>query len=196
MSLKPANRVGVLALQGCVDPHLQMLSAIGVESIKVRSKQELALADRLIIPGGESSTMLKLMHSTSLFSELLKFGQSKPVWGICAGAILIAKLVRHPEQDSLGLIDIEAVRNFYGSQLDSFETELQISVLDSGIKVQFIRAPLLKALSKNVQVLAEIKDSNDQMQSVLLKQNHILASSFHAELGDSTELHRFFVEMK
>lgn len=183
-------RVGVLALQGCVDPHFRHLSNLGATPSKVRTLSDLEKIDRLIMPGGESTTMLKLLHSTGLYSGIIKFAQSHPIWGICAGAILIAKEVSHPEQDSLGLIDIHARRNHYGSQLDSFETNILIEPLSTSMKVQFIRAPLLNPISERVLVLARNENT-----PVMLKQNRIIASSFHVELGEDSRLHKYFLTL-
>ena len=183
--------VGVLALQGCVEPHLRMLSKLGVGAAEVRSPADLSLVDRLILPGGESTTMIKLAQRSGLWAALRDFGRAKPVWGVCAGAILISKETVGPAQESLGCIEIRARRNFYGSQLDSFSAEIEIPVLAGGrIHVDFIRAPLLEPLSKAVTVLAQ-----HQGQSVLLQQGRVLASSFHVELGEDPRLHQYFLEM-
>lgn len=185
-----AMRVGVLALQGCVDPHFKHLSNLGIKSLKVKTLSDLETVNRLILPGGESTTMLRLLHSTGLYSGIIKFAQSNPVWGICAGAILIAKEVSHPEQDSLGLIDIHAHRNHYGSQLDSFESELMVQPLNKKMMVQFIRAPLLTPTSESIKVLASHKES-----PVLMQQNRVLVSSFHVELGEDSSLHEYFTNI-
>jgi len=181
-------RVGVLALQGCVDPHLRHIAKLSAQGFKVRSAKELQKVDRIILPGGESTTMLKLLHTSGLFSELIKFAQTKPVWGICAGAILIAKAVANPSQESLDLINIRAERNYYGSQLDSFEAEIKIEPLSKIIRAQFIRAPLLSALSDKVKVLATYNDSE-----VLFSEGRIMASAFHTELGEDSSLHQYFL---
>jgi len=184
------KRVGVLALQGCVDPHLRHLSKIGATGVEVRSPKDLENINRLILPGGESTTMLKLLHSTGLYSAIIKFAQTQPVWGICAGAILLAREVTNPAQDSLGLIDIKAHRNFYGSQLDSFEADVSIEPLDKTMHVHFIRAPMLEALSNKVTVLSSYNGN-----PILLKEDRILASSFHSELGSDSALHQLFLDI-
>lgn len=180
--------VGVLALQGAITPHLRMLEGLGVPALRVTTPEHFDAIDRLILPGGESTTMLRLIDRADLWNPLLSFVQSKPVWGTCAGAILLAKEVHHPEQRSLKAIDIAAERNAYGSQLDSFKTTLQAPCLSAPIKVDFIRAPKLHPLSASVTVLA--KNGDDP---VLLQEKHILVSSFHVELGDDPELHRYFL---
>ena len=182
--------VGVLAVQGCVDPHVRMFEKLGQKCIKVRSKEDLALIDRIVLPGGESTTMLTLLARTGLEEPLKAFGKTNPVWGICAGSILIAKRVSHPEQRSFDLIDIHAIRNFYGSQLDSFSAILEVSPLNATLQVDFIRAPKLVPMSKEVSILAH--HNND---TVLLRQGHILASSFHTELGEDTKLHGYFLSL-
>ncbi len=182
--------VGVLALQGCVDPHFQHINSLGALGVKVKTTSDLESVDRIILPGGESTTMLKLLHSTDLFSALIKFGQTKPIWGICAGAILLAKKVLDPEQESLELIDIQAKRNYYGSQLDSFESEISIEPLQSEMKAQFIRAPLLTLLGDNATPIGF-----DDQTPVLFKQNRILAGSFHVELASDLRLHEYFLSI-
>ena len=182
--------VGVLGLQGCIDPHLNHLKKLNVQSLPVRSKQDLAKVDRLILPGGESSTMLKLLESSDLFDELKKFGTSKPIWGVCAGAILLAQEVVHPSQKSLGLIRVRATRNYYGSQLQSFKATITPTCLSKPIEVDFIRAPLLEALSAEVKTLA-----SHQGQSVALQKENIIVTAFHTELGVSSDMHQYFLDM-
>jgi len=181
-------KVGILALQGCVAPHMTLFEGLGVNCTKVRNAQELSEVSRLVIPGGESTTMLLLLKRSSLFSELVNFARSKPLWGICAGAILIAKEVLNPQQDCLGLMEILATRNHYGSQLESFNESVWIDPLEKDLKAQFIRAPQLRPLSEKVEVLASRNGD-----AVFLKQNNIIATSFHTELGHDSSLHEFFL---
>lgn len=183
-------RVGVLALQGAVLPHCLMLQTLGVEAVQVKSTADLELCDRLILPGGESTTMLKLLAVSKLTTAISNFAASKPIWGICAGAILIASEVKNPEQESLSLIPMRAYRNHYGSQLESFKTFINVNKVGPELEVDFIRAPLLEPLSDKVEVLAEYNG-----QSVLLKHDRILASSFHVELGSDTRLHKYFLSL-
>ncbi len=136
--------VGILGYQGCIEPHEKMLRSLGTDTLRVRSTEDLAKVDRLILPGGESTTMLRFIETQKLSTPLKDFAASHPVWGICAGAILAAKTVLHPTQESLGLINITAHRNFYGSQLSSFSSQLNIKGLAAPITAQFIRAPLLE----------------------------------------------------
>ncbi len=182
--------IGVLALQGCVDPHIEMFERLGAETRKVRRPDDLTMVDRLVLPGGESTTMLALLDKSGLGPALLDFGRAHPVWGICAGAILIAREVEHPRQRSLGLIDIIAHRNHYGPQTESFTAEVTIDLFPGPMKVDFIRAPLLKPLSNSVTVHAR----HDGV-AVLMRQGRVMASSFHAELGEDTRLHRHFLDL-
>lgn len=182
--------IGILALQGCVDPHIELFERLGAETRKVRRPDDLEAIDRLVLPGGESTTMLTLLDKSGLGPALLDFGRTHAVWGICAGAILIAREVEHPRQRSLGLIDIMAHRNHYGPQTESFTTEVAIDLFPGPMKVDFIRAPLLKPLSNNVTVHARHEGA-----PILLRQGRVMASSFHAELGEDTRLHRFFIDL-
>jgi 5'-phosphate synthase pdxT subunit len=186
------GQVGVLALQGCIEPHLNMLQKIGATSCEVRSVADLGNVDRLIIPGGESTTMLKLLNSTGLYSAVQEFGRRHPIWGICAGAILICKEVIHPDQQSMKLIAVRATRNFYGSQTDSFKAKIEIDPLDKTMEVDFIRAPLLEPInSREVTVLARHNE-----RPVLMQHGKILVSSFHTELGDDPSLHQYFLGLR
>lgn len=186
-------RVGILGFQGCIEPHERMLHALGAETVRVRTKEDLDSVDRLILPGGESTTMLRFLKLYDLIPAIQEFAETKPVWGICAGAILAAKTVHNPAQQSLNLINISAHRNFYGSQLDSFTVPLSIEGLTQPIEAQFIRAPLLNPLppseaSESAMILATL----DQ-QPVFFAQGKTWACSFHVELGEDTSLHELFL---
>ena len=180
---------GILALQGCIEPHVAMFKRLGIDCLKVRFPKELEAIDRIILPGGESTTMLILLEKQGLVEPLLDFGKSNPVWGICAGAILIAKKVTHPEQRSLGLMNISANRNFYGSQRESFSTEIDISSPAIHAKVDFIRAPLLAPLSEEVEVVSKRDE-----QTIFLREKRMWATAFHIELGEDTRLHEAFLK--
>jgi len=182
--------VGILALQGCVSHHQKMLESVGAKSLLVKSVHDLKNIDGLILPGGESTTMLNLLKRTGLFEELKLYGATNPIWGICAGAILAAKKVTNPEQESFGWIEIEAVRNAYGSQLDSFNTDLTfLEPLSKSCSVDFIRAPKLKPLSDSVKILAYFSGL-----PVLMQQQRVLVASFHTELGSDNTLHKYFID--
>ncbi|MCB0318243.1 MAG: pyridoxal 5'-phosphate synthase glutaminase subunit PdxT [Bdellovibrionales bacterium] len=182
------TKPGILALQGCVDPHISFFNKLGVNCIEIKNSIQLARIDRIILPGGESSTMLKLLKANKLFVDLKNFITDHPTWGICAGAILLAKTVENPTQESFNAINIKATRNFYGSQLNSFKSNLEL--FGKSVDVDFIRAPKLDPLSKGVEILASL----DQ-QPVLLKSKNIIASSFHTELGNDEIMHDFFLKM-
>lgn len=176
---------GVLAVQGAVTPHLKILEKVNIPHTTVRSSQELATTSRLIIPGGESTTMLKILRQSGIWQSLLDY--KNPIWGICAGAILLSKEVTHPTQPSLGFIETKAIRNAYGSQRESFTSTIQ-----SKFKlppVDFIRAPKLSPLNKDVEVLGTLND-----EPVLMQQGRILISSFHIELCGDPTLHLYFNE--
>jgi pyridoxal 5'-phosphate synthase pdxT subunit len=192
------NRVGILGYQGCISPHITLLSTLGVQPTIVASREQLEDVERLIIPGGESTTMLKFIETQGLASSLIEFGKSRPVWGICAGAIIIARDVQSPAQKSLGLIDIRATRNFYGSQLDSFTRSIKMQILDGKeLACHFIRAPLLTAhessstAQNKLHVLAAVDE-----QPVFFAQGNVWACSFHVELGTDPSLHEAFLAIR
>lgn len=186
-------RIGVLALQGDFLEHHQMLNSLGVEAVDVRLPNHLADLDGLIIPGGESTTIGKLAVLYGLVEPLKAFGQAKPVWGTCAGMIFLAKNIGR-DQPLLGLMDITVNRNAFGRQIDSFEADLQVSVLAGGpLRAVFIRAPLVTAVDAKagVEILAQLDDGG----IVAVRQNHLLATAFHPELTPDSRLHAYFVEM-
>jgi 5'-phosphate synthase pdxT subunit len=188
-------RVGILGFQGCIEPHERILNALGAETVRVRTREDLNSVERLILPGGESTTMLRFLKLYDLISQIQEFAKTHPVWGICAGAILAAREVHNPSQESLNLIDISAHRNFYGSQLDSFSVPLSVQGLHKPIVAQFIRAPLLNELpqsanSEPVQIMAKL-----EQQPVFLAQGKTWVSSFHVELGEDPSLHELFLKL-
>ena len=179
--------VGVLALQGDFEKHQLALERAGASQCEVRGAEDLAKVDALVIPGGESTTMLRLMDYFGLFDQLRSFGLKKPVFGTCAGAILMAHEVLSPTQKSLDLIDITVERNAYGRQVDS-----RIVALDSSIgelEAVFIRAPIIRRTGPSVEVLATYLDT-----AVLVKQGMHMAATFHPELSDDLKVHRLFLE--
>jgi len=181
--------VGVLALQGCVQPHLEKLAQLGATPKAVRTKEDLKDLQAIILPGGESTTMLRLLKRDDFFKALRVFTQTHPTWGICAGAILLAREVTSPEQESLGTMDIRAERNYYGSQIESFKAKLTLTEISPReVSADFIRAPLLTPLSDSVKTLAVHNN-----QTVLLRQGDRLASAFHVELDSELCLHQFFL---
>lgn len=187
--------VGILGYQGCIEPHEALLSRLDVQCVRVLAADDLNRVDRLILPGGESTTMLKFMKAHGMMPPLREFCRTRPVWGICAGAILLASEVSNPDQDSLKAIDIAAHRNFYGPQTESFSTELEIDLLRSPIEVHFIRAPLLAATSTKSNNKPLQTHASFQGQPVFFSQGNVWACSFHAELGKDTALHEEFLKL-
>jgi pyridoxal 5'-phosphate synthase pdxT subunit len=176
-------KVGVLALQGDFEAHGRALAQAGAHPIEVRTAEELRQVDALVIPGGESTTMLKLLEIEGLFEPLREFGASKAVFGTCAGAILLAKEVANPAQASLGLMDIAVERNAYGRQLDS-----RIVRLDSDLEAVFIRAPVIRRVGPDVKVLATYGGD-----PVLVEEGRHMVATFHPELSADAKIHRQFV---
>ncbi|MFB3776203.1 MAG: pyridoxal 5'-phosphate synthase glutaminase subunit PdxT [Bryobacteraceae bacterium] len=181
-------RIGILALQGDFEAHRAALARAGADGFEVRSAEELESAAALVIPGGESTTMLRLLREENLFDTLLAFGRRRPIFGTCAGAILLASRVTHPEQESLGLMDIDVERNGYGRQLDSRVAVLD-DVEDGPLEAVFIRAPIIRRVGPSVRVLARY-----QGEPVLVEEGLHLAATFHPELARDGRIHRRFVE--
>ena len=184
--------IGVLSLQGSVCEHTAMLKKIkDIEPIEVKSLEALKMSDGLILPGGESTTISKLLHDFGLFSTLRKrIENGMPVWGTCAGMILLAKNIVG-EKPHLGVMDITVRRNAYGRQIDSFEEECTIpSVSKQKIPLVFIRAPWIENAGENVDILCRLKG-----HIVAAKEKNILVTSFHPELTDCTLFHQYFVKM-
>jgi pyridoxal 5'-phosphate synthase pdxT subunit len=185
-------RVGVFALQGDVREHLRTLSSIGVESIEVRNAIDLASVDGLILPGGESTTISKLIDVFGLRQELAKFISSgKAVFGTCAGMIMLANEVLDAAsgQQSLEAMDISVRRNAFGSQLDSFETEIDFA--GKSAKVAFIRAPIVERVGDGVEVLSTLPNG----AVVAVRAGNLLATAFHPELTGDNSVHEYFVQM-
>jgi 5'-phosphate synthase pdxT subunit len=183
-------RIGVLALQGDFAAHETALARAGARPIEVRSADALETVEALVIPGGESTTMLKLITEENLTEPLIAFARSgKPVLGTCAGAILLAKEVTNPGQRSLGLIDITLVRNAYGRQIDSFVGEAETTLSGGPLEAVFIRAPRISRVGPEVEVLAELSG-----EPVLVRQGNIMVSTFHPELTGDQRVHRLLVE--
>ncbi|SMF37793.1 5'-phosphate synthase pdxT subunit [Paenibacillus barengoltzii] len=184
-------RVGVLALQGAVAEHIRSLEKTGVEGVNVKHVEQLADLDGLIIPGGESTTIGKLMRKYGFIEAIRDFsGQGKPIFGTCAGLIVMAKEIEGGEEPHLALMDIKVSRNAFGRQRESFETDLDVKGLEAPLRAVFIRAPLITAVGDGVEVLSTYKD-----EIVTARQGHLLVSSFHPELTDDFSLHTYFVEM-
>ena len=186
-------KVGILTLQGDFERHQHQIYLLGAIPVEVRLAEDLAELSALIIPGGESTTMSILLDRFNLRRPLMAFAQSHPVYGTCAGMILLSKNIENniSTVKSLGLIDIDINRNGYGRQVHSFETELEFKYEDTArkINVSFIRAPRVTRVGKGVMVLAEYRG-----YPVLVREKNILASSFHAELDDDTSVLKYFLD--
>ena len=179
------KKVGVLALQGDFEAHEKALKRAGAEPVEVRSAGDLQELDGLVIPGGESSTMLKLLEEEKLLEPLREFGERRPIFGTCAGAILLASEVLNPAQKSLGLMDIDVERNAYGRQLDSRIARLE----PEGFEAVFIRAPIIRRVGERAKVLARY-----QGDPVLVEQGKHLVATFHPELTEDSRIHRMFLD--
>src|SRR5438876_8484702 len=186
-------RVGVLALQGDFALHARALAKCGVEAVEVRKPAELEDVAGLIIPGGESTTLLKLMDAWDFAPAIEKFhAGGKPIFGTCAGLIILAREVESPRQFSLGLIDVTVERNAYGRQRESFEAS-GVATLDAGpvqLEMVFIRAPRIRRVGPSVQVLAEYEG-----EPVMARQGRVLVATFHPELTEITTVHRYFCDL-
>jgi 5'-phosphate synthase pdxT subunit len=183
--------IGILAIQGDYEAHAKMLDRIGVAHRFIRTAADLKDLDGIILPGGESTTHLKVMTEEGLFEPLKKFGaDGAAIYGTCAGAILLAREVHGPPQASLALLDATVLRNGYGRQLASEVRMVQTKLRETPVEMVFIRAPILEAVGANVQILAE-----DAGHPVLVRQGNILASTFHPELTDDSTIHEYFVSM-
>ena len=185
-------RVGVFALQGDVREHLQLLTSLGVESIEVRNAKQLASCDGLIIPGGESTTISKLIDIFGLRDDLLAYiAQGKPVYGTCAGMIMLATEVLDEAsgQQSLKAMDISVRRNAFGSQLDSFEASIEFA--GRTVDAAFIRAPIVERVGVQVEVLSKLSTG----AIVAVREGNLLATSFHPELTGDISVHEYFLGM-
>jgi 5'-phosphate synthase pdxT subunit len=189
-------KIGILALQGAFIEHIQMFGQIGVEVVEIRLPVQLEDIGGLVIPGGESTTMMKLMRDYDLETPIKKMAARQvPVWGTCAGMICLAKMAVNPDSSSmetLGLMDITVRRNGFGRQVDSFEAELKINgVPDGTFHGVFIRAPYIEKTGKGVHVLATLPDG----EIVAARQGNLLATSFHPELSGDPRIHRYFADI-
>jgi len=178
--------VGILALQGCVQPHHRHFEAAGALVREIRSASDFRDIDGLLVPGGESTTMLKLLRNFDMEAVFLAAATTRPYWGVCAGAILAAREVTNPEQRSFGIVDARVSRNGYGRQRDSFNAQIR------GAEVSFIRAPVFEALGPGVEVLESWKD-----RPVWVQERQAWLMAFHPELSDQapSPFHVAFLEL-
>jgi 5'-phosphate synthase pdxT subunit len=194
-----AARIGVLALQGDVREHLAALRAVGAEALPIRRVTELDSVDGLVIPGGESTTIVKLAHHFDLFKPLHdRIAEGLPTYGSCAGMILLADRILDGtvDQDTFGGIDMTVRRNAFGRQVESFEEPIHIAgIAGDPITAVFIRAPWVEEVGPDAQVLARVEAGPATGRIVGIRQRHLLATSFHPELTGDTRVHEFFVNM-
>ena len=188
--------VGVLALQGDFREHVAMLEQLHVEAVEVRTPQELAAVDALVIPGGESTTIGRLASIYGLIEPIAQRCRAgMPVLGTCAGMIFLASSTAENEQPQLGVLDACVRRNAFGRQVDSFEADLDVVGLDEPMHAVFIRAPWMEKIGSDVEVLASAVDTEGETHPVLVRQGSILATSFHPELTADTRLHEMLVAL-
>lgn len=186
-------KIGVLTLQGGFDKHIESLVKLGAEVVRVREAVTLDIIDGLIIPGGESTTIIRLLKNFNIYDSLRKkIIEGLPVFGTCAGMILLSEgITSHENQETLKLMNYKVSRNDYGRQIDSFDTELFIKGLDgSPVQAVFIRAPRITEISETVEILSEFEGS-----PVLVREKNMLAASFHPELTDDSRVHSLFLSM-
>ena len=182
--------IGVLALQGDFSLHTKILNKLKVRNVLVRTKEDFDNINGLIIPGGESTVLSLLIKKFNLYDKIKKFSKNHCVYGTCAGAILMSERCDDNKIKTLNLINIMSFRNFYGRQIDSFTKNISINFLKNKMSASFIRAPKLDCLSNDLDVLGKVGDN-----PVLIKQENMLVSSFHPELSNSTEVHKYFINM-
>ncbi|GAA0353117.1 pyridoxal 5'-phosphate synthase glutaminase subunit PdxT [Bacillus horti] len=184
-------KIGVLALQGAVAEHVRMLQKAGAEAFPIKKVEQLEDISGLVIPGGESTTIGRLMRMYGFMERLQQLASSGfPLFGTCAGLIILAKRIAEQETSHLGVMDIDVQRNAFGRQRESFETNLVLEGIADDFRAVFIRAPLILEVGSDVQILAKHKDS-----IVAARQGHYLAASFHPELTEDERLHAYFVQM-
>ena len=190
-------RIGVLALQGDFREHMVALAEIGISAVAVKTAEEIAAIDALVIPGGESTTISKLAKSFNLFDLISdRISNGMPTYGSCAGMILVAKSIQDPAsgQDSFGGIDMVVKRNAFGRQVDSFEADLDFKgITEPKVRGVFIRAPWVESCGPNVEVLAKV-EIEDNSHPVAVREGKVLATAFHPELTGDFRVHRYFVE--
>lgn len=184
-------KIGVLAMQGAYAEHISILKSLEVHTVEIRNKEDLKEIDGLIIPGGESTTMGKLIRVLDIYDDLKeKIESGLPVWGTCAGMILLAKSIYEDDTKHLATMDIEVRRNAYGRQLGSFGTKSFVKGIGEDVEMIFIRAPYIESVGKKVEVLSVI-DGN----IVAAKENNMLVTSFHPELTEDNRVHKYFVNL-
>lgn len=183
-------RIGVLAIQGDYDAHARALSETDANPVEVRKPQQLEGLDGLILPGGESTTILRFLEKNDFFDTLKEFAEKNPVFGTCAGAILLARQVLNPAQQSLGVLDAVVERNAYGRQIDSTILTAATELPGGELEMVFIRAPRIVSIGTGVHTIARRHGD-----PVLVRQGDLMAATFHPELSQDRRVHRLFVEI-
>jgi 5'-phosphate synthase pdxT subunit len=186
-----ANIVGVLALQGAYQKHVESLARLGVESRLIRKSAELDHCDGLILPGGESTTMSLLINESGMYDPLRNFAQSRPVMGVCAGMIMMAESVDDERVMPLKILPFRALRNHYGRQVHSFSADIQLNFNNSDVPLHahFIRAPGITDLGEGIEVLASYED-----EVIMIGKDRHVALSFHPELTEDTRIHKYWLQ--
>lgn len=190
--------IGVFALQGDVREHLRVLAGLGVDTFAVRRPEELERCDALVLPGVESTTMVKLARAFGLFEPLRKrIAGGMPAFGTCAGMILLAERIEGgtADQETLGGLDITVRRNAFGRQVDSFEGDLEVTGLADPVHAVFIRAPWVEQVGAGVEVLARVASGPAAGRIVAVREGPLMATSFHPEVGSDDRIHRIFVDL-
>ena len=190
--------IGVLALQGDVREHVQSLAALGVDALTVRRPEELDRCDGLVLPGGESTTIIRLARIFDLLEPLrARIAAGMPAFGTCAGMILLADRIRDgiEGQETVGGLDVTVRRNAFGRQVDSFEGDLRVSGLDDPVHAVFIRAPWVEEVGAGVEVLARVEGGPADGRIVGVREGHLMATSFHPEVGGDARVHGLFVDL-
>src|SRR6266404_8271824 len=184
-------KIGILAVQGDFAAHAAMLAGMGIETVEVRTREDLEGCNGLILPGGESTTQLQFLQEEGLYEAIKKFAaEDKAILGTCAGAILLATEVKNPQQESLGLLDMTVLRNGYGRQVHSDVVSGPSTLKPEPMEMVFIRGPIFERIGSGVDVLAEFAG-----KPALVQKAHILAAAFHPELTDDTTVHQRFLEL-
>ena len=184
------KKIGVLGLQGAVEEHIRAVEACGAEGVVVKKKEQLDEIGGLILPGGESTAMRRLIDRYGFMAELKQFAESKPVFGTCAGLILLAKHIEGQEDAHIGAMDITVARNSFGRQRESFEETIRVNGIAEDFPAVFIRAPHIVSVSDHVEVLAECRG-----RIVAVRQGNLLGCSFHPELTDDLRMTEYFLSM-
>lgn len=184
-------KIGILAVQGDFEAHRKTIERLGAETAFVKAAPDLETLDALVLPGGESTTQLQFLNDEGLFAPIVeRGGKTLPIFGTCAGAILLAREVKNPPQASLGLVDMTMVRNAYGPQIESCVTQAVTTLSDRPVEMVFIRAPVIERVGPAVEVLARRDD-----KPILVRQGRILAATFHPELTGDVTIHSFFLKL-